>query len=412
MSTPSPLSCGNPRVAARPLARGLRALLTVLAIAGAAESAAAQRVCLRSSMDGLQVVPPSGSAASGLGQIVVDTEANRLVFFYEVGGLASRETAADIHGLAPAGQGAPPLHALPAGSTKLGVWAYGEPQEEGILRGLTYSDVHTSASSGGEIRGQNLRAPGDPGCLACDLAPLSSVPPGASNASGFGEFWIDTAANELHYFIEYSQLSSPEIAAHIHGPNHQGGGPPNVILHTLGVGSPKAGVWAYDEASEQDLFDGLCWVNVHTQNHFPGEIEGFLRPVHESPTYCTAKLNSQGCSPFLSSDPGSPEDGGAPWRVRANLILNGRNGLFLYGFGRASAPFQGGLLCVAPPVARSRVLPSGGQPPPDDCSGSISIDLQTLPQPAGTAMHLQGWSRDPQASFGSSLTDAIEVVWR
>jgi len=134
--------------------------------------------------------------------------------------------------------------------------------------------------------------------------------------------------------------------------------------------------------------------------------------------YCTAKANSQGCLPQIGFTGTPSVSSPAPFTVRTTKVLNNRNGLFYYGLsGRASLPFQGGTQCVAPPVRRTNVQSSGGNPPPDDCSGVFTLDFNAWIQSgvdpnlvAGAQVHLQCWSRDPSSASGSSLSDAVELT--
>jgi hypothetical protein len=128
--------------------------------------------------------------------------------------------------------------------------------------------------------------------------------------------------------------------------------------------------------------------------------------------YCQGKLNTQGCTPSLASDAGLPSLSGGPWNVTATSLLNNKTGIFFYGFGQNNVPFQGGTLCVQPPVTRTPVQNSGGNPPPDDCSGQMVLDL-TLTIPAALVpefVDVQAWARDPADVFGSSLSNALEVL--
>lgn len=126
--------------------------------------------------------------------------------------------------------------------------------------------------------------------------------------------------------------------------------------------------------------------------------------------YCTAKLNSLGCLPALTGDPGSPTSGGAPWLITADQIINNKPGIFFYGFGRNSLPFQGGFLCVQPPTQRLPVMVSGGNPPPNDCTGQLSVDVAALALTSGTTVNFQCWSRDPSSPSTTSLTGGLELT--
>lgn len=105
-------------------------------------------------IDALQEVPPNGSVGAACGLLSIDEGANILGYDYRSGSLSTPETAAHIHGYAAAGVNAGVLHGLPAGARKLGTWAYPAGDEGLILDGLTYTNIHTTAFPGGEIRGQ------------------------------------------------------------------------------------------------------------------------------------------------------------------------------------------------------------------------------------------------------------------
>jgi hypothetical protein len=103
---------------------------------------------------------------------------------------------------------------------------------------------------------------------------------------------------------------------------------------------------------------------------------------------------------------------------------NQKPGLLLYGVdGRAALPFQGGILCVAPPVKRTPPRNSGGDHPVlKNCSGAYRIDMNAFaagkiggsPDPllrrAGTFVHCQWWARDPNGIAGTSTSDALQYV--
>ena len=130
--------------------------------------------------------------------------------------------------------------------------------------------------------------------------------------------------------------------------------------------------------------------------------------------YCTGKVNSQLCLPAITVQ-GSP---GAtpPFDIGAVNVLNNKNGMLFYGFAPSNLPFQGGHLCVEPPVRRTPVQLSGGNPPPSDCSGTYSCDFAALIQSgadpllvAGAHVFAQYWARDPGdfTGHGTSLTNAV-----
>ncbi|MCK6448045.1 MAG: hypothetical protein L6Q99_16755 [Planctomycetes bacterium] len=136
--------------------------------------------------------------------------------------------------------------------------------------------------------------------------------------------------------------------------------------------------------------------------------------------YCTAKTNSLGCVPQIASS-GTPSlSGPDDFFLGANQVLNNKFGVFFWSVTGATAiPFGGGTLCVKMPVTRSGVLSSGGNPPPDDCTGSYSFHFSQAYVAAkglgaGDTIYGQFWSRDPgfTAPNNIGLSDALRFEIR
>lgn len=105
-----------------------------------------------------------------------------------------------------------------------------------------------------------------------------------SAALGWAELTLDTDTGELTYAIAYEGLESNEFLAHIHGPIEQACG--NVgsgnIVVELPIGSPKAGTAILTPQQQQDLLQGLDYVNIHTVIHSVGEISGVVQNLQKS----------------------------------------------------------------------------------------------------------------------------------
>lgn len=93
-----------------------------------------------------------------------------------------------------------------------------------------------------------------------------------STAFGNGSFIINTASNTLKYDITYTGLIGTETGAHIHGPANQNQSAD--VLFTLPTGTPKIGVWTYNETLENDILSGKTYVNIHSSAFPNGEIRG------------------------------------------------------------------------------------------------------------------------------------------
>jgi hypothetical protein len=132
-------------------------------------------------------------------------------------------------------------------------------------------------------------------------------------------------------------------------------------------------------------------------------------------SYCTAKVNSQGCTPAIGSSGTPSASAGSGFTIGASQVLPGMNGLLFYGITKpATTPFQGGLMCMQTPITRTAIQNSGGSGP---CSGSFALDFNAHValgiDPmlfAGQVVRAQYWSRDPAASFASSVSDALAFV--
>jgi hypothetical protein len=130
--------------------------------------------------------------------------------------------------------------------------------------------------------------------------------------------------------------------------------------------------------------------------------------------YCSAKFNSQACLPAIAFT-GQPKVGSAlPFTISASEMLNKKSGLLFYGYQPSGSPFQGGHLCVKPPVHRTAVQNSNGSSTGTDCTGTYAFNFNALINSGvdhllvgGASVYAQYWARDPQDAFGTSLSDAV-----
>ena len=100
-----------------------------------------------------------GASGSGSGTATLDTATNLFSWNFSYGGLAGTETLAHFHLGAPGVPGGVE-HGLPGGSPKIGNATVTGIQAADILAELWYANIHTTNSSGGEIRGQVVQVGG------------------------------------------------------------------------------------------------------------------------------------------------------------------------------------------------------------------------------------------------------------
>jgi hypothetical protein len=267
--------------------------------------------------------------------------------------------------------------------------------------------------------------------FTAQLDGAQEVPPVTTNATGFGSFVMDTAANTLTYHVEFSGLTSAETAAHIHGPAPVGQNAG--ILFPLANGSPKTGTIAITDADEATFLGGQTYVNVHSTNFPNGEIRGQLQiaPIASAiclgqgfPASCPCQ-NSQfgsgaGCSNSAGSG-GKLEGDGFGSLTQDTLSLSATGlppgaavVLFQGTSAQSPVPMGDGLRCAAGTLLRLKttVADAAGSvafpAPGDPALGSIG----GLAQP-GADRFYQAWYADPAGPCGTgyNVTNGVRATW-
>jgi hypothetical protein len=113
-----------------------------------------------------------------------------------------------------------------------------------------------------------------------NLSGAAEVPPVTGAATGTAQVSVDTATKMATWRVDYSGLSGPATAAHIHCGAAAGANAGVAVA--LGTGptaaSPIQGSGAMTDAQLADLTAGKCYVNVHTDANKGGEVRGQLAP--------------------------------------------------------------------------------------------------------------------------------------
>ena len=123
-------------------------------------------------------------------------------------------------------------------------------------------------------------------------------------------------------------------------------------------------------------------------------------PLSAAVEYCTAKINSLGCTPQIYGVGASSATAGAGFTINAMGVINNKPGLVIYtDGGQAATPFLGGTLCIGAPIRRSIGLSSGGNP-------------AAFLQSPGSAVSAQVWGRDNgfPAPNNVTLSDGLQFT--
>lgn len=112
-----------------------------------------------------------------------------------------------------------------------------------------------------------------------DLKAGSEVPPNQSGGTGSVSATFDPATKQLSWSGDYSGLTGPVTAAHIHGPADPGKNA-GVVMWISDKGqpfpSPFKGSATLTDAQADDLMAGQYYINIHTAANPGGEIRGQL----------------------------------------------------------------------------------------------------------------------------------------
>ena len=106
-----------------------------------------------------------------------------------------------------------------------------------------------------------------------DLAPGAGI---ASSGKGTATASLDTNTKTLTWTVDYSGLSGPATAAHIHGPADPGANAGIVVPFSGNLASPIKGSATLTDAQIAQLEAGKWYVNIHTEANKAGEIRGQL----------------------------------------------------------------------------------------------------------------------------------------
>lgn len=269
-------------------------ICAALAWFSATSTASAVVVDVDFSIEGAQVVPAVGTSASGIGGVSLDTFTNELSWNVAYSDISTDVTGVHFHGPASAGVNAGVQVNIGAisglSSPLVGSTTVSNLQEQNLLNGNWYVNIHTSDYPGGEIRGQLADIP----LVALDfpLSGLQEAPPVSTDATGFAAVTYDPLSNLLSWDVEFADIDTSITGAHFHGPAALGvnAGVQVNIGAISGLESPLIGSTTITDDQESQLLDGLWYVNIHSTANPGGELRGQVVPEPSTVLLLTAVI--------------------------------------------------------------------------------------------------------------------------
>jgi trimeric autotransporter adhesin len=233
---------------------------------------------------------PNAVNTPATGRGTISLEGNTLAFDIKYSGLTANANNMHIHGFATTADSVGVIHDLKSFNTPATLGTQGriagsvtltEEQKTRLLAGDTYVNIHSTANTPGEIRGQIT-----PAILRATLNGANERPAIDSPATGTGTFTL--VGDELFMDVSYTGLRGAISNAHIHGPadsNTSAGVLVGGVYPDLHVG-PVAGSTAgrfvgrltLTPAQINAVIDGLSYFNIHSAFAGGGEIRGQIVP--------------------------------------------------------------------------------------------------------------------------------------
>lgn len=255
----------------------LTAVLTAACLIGTAEAA----TYFTGTLNAAQEVPTNSSTAVGFGRVTLNDAETQITVSLTFSGLSSNQIASHIHGPAAVGVNAPIIFNIGSSGATSGTFtgltfAVTPAQVSQLKNGLWYFNIHSSNFPGGEIRGQlTVDAP-----FVATLNNNQEVPANASTGTGSGNVSLNATGTQIVMSVNFSGLTSNQIAAHIHGSARPGVNAP--ILFNIGATNATSGAFTdlffnATPAQVADLKRGQFYFNVHTSNFPGGEIRGQIQ---------------------------------------------------------------------------------------------------------------------------------------
>lgn len=236
---------------------------------------------LKGSLQGSQETPPNTEKGSGVVIVKYDMGTKALELFGDYAGLTTAINGSHIHIGKPGVAGPIAVPLLNTGDTTgtLSVAAtLTQGQEDSLIAGNMYANVHTAAHGAGELRAQLTLTNENTTFLSGKLQGAQATPPNASKATGSVYAIIDMVTDSMFVTGNYTGLTTASNDAHVH---LEAPGAPGSIMfpvyHSFATAGALHAVTAVSKVTDAlAISQGNTYVNVHTSTYPNGEIRGQL----------------------------------------------------------------------------------------------------------------------------------------
>ncbi|MEJ7684722.1 MAG: CHRD domain-containing protein [Segetibacter sp.] len=175
---------------------------------------------MKGSLQGSQETPVNAEKGSGVVIVKYNMSTKTLELFGDYAGLTTAITVSHIHRAESGVAGPIVIDLVNSGGltgTLTAKATLTQPQEDSLLAGNMYANVHTTTHPAGELRAQltlttNLQTT----FLSGKLQGAQEVPPTPSTATGAVYALVDLAKDSVYVTGSYSGLTAASNNAHVH----------------------------------------------------------------------------------------------------------------------------------------------------------------------------------------------------
>jgi hypothetical protein len=253
-----------------------------------------------SSFSGLQEVPANASTGKGVIAGWYNDVTKTISFSIIFGNLTAPSTAGHFHAPGPPGVNASVIIGYTGFPTGVMQGSYSNSfvitplQESQLFAGLWYSNIHSTAFPGGEIRSQiTLGNPATLYIINNTYSGSQEVPPNGSMATGRIIGSYDAVSKAITYGVIFSGLSAPAAAAHFHAPAPSGVNA-SVIISFPGFPAAITGTYfnsnILNPVQQTWLLSNLFYANIHNSSFPGGEIRAQITPNIPAGITCPANI--------------------------------------------------------------------------------------------------------------------------